>query len=378
MVPRSMHKGGFASSSGFASFMALSALVAISAPVACSSNANGGGTGGSSSGGTCGATTVEDTNLQQCASCSPASACAAAAPLDACCNWVAEPKDPLLLGTGLHRYSAPAGSTLSTSCLSSAPAKGTSQMVTLTGYVWLFSSGQDSVGVQVDVFTENNPNTDGTISAMPIGTYTTSASDPADPTDTTWNSKCNNGCSYRQYTIKNVPTETPLVIRTSDAGAMQWATLYDYAVYLPSSGVQNGSVSYDATAVAGPDLTTVAGTVGQTIQSNMGLLAGEVHDCNDVRVGGATIGTNAANNSKIYYFTNDESDPLPSLEQNDTSVLGLYGLINVPTGTPVRVSAVGADPANPGQFLMLGTYTVQLYPGAVTALVLRGRRPWQP
>ena len=29
-------------------------------------------------------------------------------------------------------------------------------MVTLTGYVWLFSSGQDSAGIKVDVFTEPN------------------------------------------------------------------------------------------------------------------------------------------------------------------------------------------------------------------------------
>ena len=39
--------------------------------------------------------------------------------------------------------------------------------------------------------------------------------------------------------------------KTSDGGMMQWATLYDYGVYIPNSGVQNGSFSYNATAVAG-------------------------------------------------------------------------------------------------------------------------------
>jgi hypothetical protein len=376
MVPPSMHKGGILSFAPLASF---AVLVGLSSLVACSSNGGGGGGNGSSSGGpSCGTVTVEDANLQQCASCSASGSCTSAAPLDACCNWVAEPKDPLVDGTGLHRYSAPAGTTPALACLASPATQGTSQMVTLTGYVWLFSSGQDSAGVQVDVFTENNPNTDGTISASPIGSYTTTTTDPIDPTDTTWNTKCNNGCSYRQYTIQNVPTNTPLVIKTSDAGSMQWATLYDYNVYFSSSDVMGGKVSYDAEAVAGPDLTTVAQTVGQTIQPNMGLLAGEVHDCNDVRLGGATVASNSPNNPTTYYFTNDESNPLPSLEQSDTSVLGLYGFINVPTGSPVRVSAVAQDPANAGQYLMLGTYTVQVYSGAVTALVLRGRRPWQP
>jgi hypothetical protein len=375
-----MHQGGILSFAPFASF---AVLVGLSSLVACSSGGGGGGGNGSSSGGpSCGTLTVEDTNLQQCASCSPTGNCTSAAPLEACCNWVSEAKDPLYEGTGLHRYSAPPGSSPTTpgntSCLASVTAPGTSQMVTLTGYVWLFSSGQDSAGVQVDVYTENSPNTDGSISASPIGTYKTTATDPIDPTDTSWNTKCNNGCSYRQYTIQNVPTNTPLVIKTSDAGSQQWATLYDYNIYFSSSDVQGGMVSYDAEAVAGPDLTTVAETVGQTIQPNMGLLAGEVHDCSDVRVSGATVSSNAPNSPTTYYFTNDESNPLPSLEQTDTSVLGLYGFINVPTGSPVRVSAVAQDPVAAGQYLMLGTYTVQVYPGAVTALVLRGRRPWQP
>jgi hypothetical protein len=376
-----MHKGGILSFVPFASF---GVLVGLSSLVACSSGGGGGGGGGSSGGsggGSC-STVVEDTNLQQCAGCSPSGSCTTAQPLDACCNWVAEPKDPLLEGTGLHRYSAPAGTPATTpgntTCLGAATPLGTKQTVTLTGYVWLFSSGQDSAGVQVDVYTENNPNSDGSISASPIGTYTTTSSDPIDPTDTSWNTKCNNGCSYRQYTIQNVPTETPLVIKTSDAGSMQWATLYDYNIYFSNSEVQSGKVSYDAEAVAGPDLTTVAQTVGQTIQPNMGLLAGEVHDCTDVRVAGATVASSASNNPTTYYFTADESNPLPSLEQTDTSILGLYGFINVPTGSPVRVSAVAQDPGNAGQYLMIGTYTVQVYPGAVTALVLRGRRPWQP
>lgn len=360
---------------GVLSFFAFSVLVGFSFLVACS---NAGGDAGSRTGPPCGALTVQDTNLQQCAGCSPASPCTSAAPLDACCSWVAAPNDPLIDGTGLHRYSAPPDALPSLSCLTSVVPLETPQRVTLTGYVWLYSSGQDSAGVQVDVFEENDPNTDGTIASPALGTYTTTTTDPIDPTDTSWNSHCANGCSYRQYTIQNVPTETPLVIKTSDAGSTQFATLYEYNVYLASSDVQNGTVTYDAEAIAGSDLTALAGMAGQTFLPNMGALVGEVHDCNDVRLGGATVGSDAPGGPPTYYFTSDESDPLLSVEQTDTTVLGRYGLINVQPGAPVRVSAVAVDPDQAGQYLMLGTYTVQITPGAVTALVLRGRRPWQP
>ena len=61
----------------------------------------------------------------------------------------------------------------------------------------------------------------------------------------------------------------------------------------------------------------------------------------------------------------------------------LFGGINIPVGMPLRVTAVGTCPTGQstckaGSPVMLGTYVVQLYAGAVTALSIRGRRPWQP
>ncbi|MGH7294462.1 MAG: hypothetical protein ACRELB_06005 [Polyangiaceae bacterium] len=375
------------------SVVGMAVLAGVAASSGCSGavGSSGGGTSSSSGGGSSGGTgacasppavenSVPPTGPQQCSSCSSGNSCSAAEPLDACCVWVAQSHDSLADGTGLHRYStSDTGAKPDLSCLGSPGSLGTPQTVTLTGYVWLFSSGVDSSNVQVDVFKENHPDApDGSIDTTSLGTYKTSTSDPVDPADTTWNSKCPDGCSYRQYTIPNVPTETPLVIRTSDGGGQQWATLYDYNVYFKNSDVQNGQVTYLATAVAGPDLNTVAGTVGLTIQNGMGLLAGEVHDCSDIRLFGATVESSATHQGPMFYFTEDEGNPLPSLETGDTSHLGLFGAMNLQPGVPIRVSATGKDPANPGSFLMLGTYVVQVYPGAVTAISLRGRRPWQP
>ena len=72
----------------------------------------------------------------------------------------------------------------------------------------------------------------------------------------------------------------------------------------------------------------------------------------------------------MIYFSEDESGPLPSAS-TETSHLGLFGAIDMQPGTPIRLSAVGEDPASPGQFLMLGTYVIQAYPGAVTTIALR-------
>lgn len=327
-------------------------------------------------------------------------ACTPTTPVNACCTWVGEPSAPLQRLTSLHRYSAPAGNTTpDLSCLSNPGTLDTknSKMVTLTGYVWVFSDGvtdssgtPSSSGVKVEVFTENYQKGDGSISATPIGSYTTSPTDKPDPVDTTWLKNCSQGCNLRQYKIPNIPTETPLVIKTSDAaGGTDWATVYDYNIYFSNAQVQagfpgvsncpSGDACYDATAAAASDLGVVAAAAcGVSTNGSMGLLAGEVHDCGDVRLTGATVNADTVGGCSMFYFSGPEGDPTPDKGVLGTSDNGLFGNLNYPAGKPIRVTAVGEDPSAPGKFLMLGTYVVQMYPGAVTALSLRGRRPWQP
>jgi hypothetical protein len=288
------------------------------------------------------------------------------------------PSNELKRGTGLHRYSS-GDPTVNLGCLTNPGTVGTPMNVTLTGFVWLFAKGLDSKGVKVEVFKENP---DGSYVMPAIGTYTTQASDMADPVGmmaASWNNNCQpDGCQFRQYTIKNVPTETQLVIKTSDANsAGQWADLYDYNVYFANSTVQNMNASYTASAVAATDIALVLATVGFQEDTTKGLLAGEVHDCGDVRLSGAIVETDQHHTSGISYFNSDEGNPLPDVANTvgeGTSVLGLWGAFDLAPGVPIRVTAIGKYM---GQTTLLGTYTVQVYPGAVTALSLRGRRPWQ-
>jgi hypothetical protein len=352
---------------------------------ACSSSSGSGGGGGGGTG-AC-ATPPTLTDADYCKSCTPASsatpaACTAARPVNACCTWVATPTAEIARGLNLHFFSG-TDPALNLSCLTTPVKLDTPKTATVKGWVKLFSSGNDSAGVKVEIFKEGANGALGDAVGTP---YVTTADDTNDPPlmpKPTWLDKCPqpDGCSFRSFTYANVPTETPLIIKTSDAaGGTTWAELYDYDIYFANTQLDanNTVANYYANAVAATDIRTVAAAVGINVKPGMGLLAGEVHDCGDVRLSGAQVDSDLAHDGPMFYFSDQESNPLPDQTRNargqGTSTLGLFGALNMPTGTPIHISAVGKVQ---GQTTLLGTYTIQTFPNAVTAISLRGRRPWQ-
>ncbi len=323
-----------------------------------------------------------------CKSCSfPAgsdpTSCSNVRSINACCTWVQEATKEVARGVNLHNFSS-TDATVNLGCLAAPPQAGASQTVTLKGFVKLFSSGGDSAGVKVEIFKEG-PN--GSLGALVGTAVTTTNDDMADPPYKdmagmlpTWLSKCPaEGCKFRSFTYSGIPTETPLIIKTSDVmggASPTWADLYDYNIYFANGAVDGQmAVKYDPSALAASDIGVVAATVGATIKAGKGLIAGEVHDCGDVRLSNATVDSDQPHEGPMFYFSENEADPLPDLNNKiGTSRLGLFGALNFPTGTPVRLSAVGKYN---GQEVLLGTYIVQTFPGAVTALSFRGRRPSQ-
>lgn len=355
----------------------LAALLALG--LACSTKNSSTQTSGD--GGTTDSCGGDIANDEFCASCtvsanaSPAT-CKAPRVVNACCAFLQAPSQELARGTGLHRFTSDSP-TLDLGCLAAPPAAGASKPITLKGFVRLFSSGNDSKGVKIEIFEEGK---DGAL-GEPVGNaVVTTESDAEMMPKPDWPSKCpDGGCSFRAYSYAGVPTETPLVIKTSDAtGGQQWAALYDYNVYIANSAVSaTDEGSYEVSAVAATDLNTVASAAGGfTIRQDRGLLAGEVHDCADVRVSGATVDTDVAHEGDMFYFGENEADPLPDKSRGTlgTSKIGLFGALNVTAGVPVRLSAVGK--VN-GTTTLLGTHVVQTFPGSVTALSFRGRRPYQ-
>jgi hypothetical protein len=361
------------------------------------------GSGGTNGSGGCGTTPADD-DYAGCATCTWSSTanpdesmCTTSRSVNACCDWIQAPTATLTRAEGLHYYSTSTGTTPDYSCLTTPPAKGTPQTGTLTGYVKIFSSQTDTAGVKVQVF--NVDTTTGALGSQVGSAYVTSATDMS--ITNTWLNACTTTpCTFRQYTITGVPTETPLVIETSDAGGGTWSTLYDYNIYFSNSIVCPGTTpmtgqtvapagapcimspntwNYLATAVAPADIQTAAITVGLTADPSMGVLAGEVHDCGDIRIAGANVDTDQAHDGPLFYFGDNESDPLPDstrqVGDEGTSALGLFGGLNIAPGVPIRVSSVGVLD---GKVTLLGTNVVQVYSGpSVTAISLRGRRPYQ-
>lgn len=369
----------------------LAFLFAASTVVACSSNKpqNDAGAGACSQDlsvgwtnyGLCSAGTGGNLGTA-CPPVTPSPQCLEAKPVAACCAWVQDPKNELVRApSSLHNYGAPSGNlTVDTSCVDTPATPGTPQTVTLTGYLKVFvGQDTDSAGVKVEVYQEDiSGGQVGKLGAL-VGTAVTTDTNSPSRTNT-WLQNCPTaGCVERQFTYANVPTETPLIIKTSDAtGAGRWEDFYDYNIYFSNASVSAGQVTYDTTAVGSTDPLTVTSTIGISISAAKGLLAGEVHDCGDVRLSGAMVNTDVRGESDVFYFTDDETNPTPDLSRTPsgqgTSVLGLFGGINYPPGVPIHISAVGLEA---GQRTLIGAYTVQVYAGAVTGLSLRGRRPYQ-
>jgi hypothetical protein len=323
-------------------------------------------------------------DFTECTSCTvpslnPPLTCTEAKPIKSCCVQVQKPTVELYRATGLVYNSAPGGQTTpDLSCLDNPKPLGTPQNITVNGYVKLFSTGDDSQGVKIEIFEAGPNGTLGKAVGTPVVTTDTSQFMTPKPT---WSKKCpTDGCTLRAFSYANVPTETPLIVKTSDAkGSQKWSELYDYNIYFANDQVQAGAVYYEASAVASTDVNTIASAAGGfTIKADRGVIAGEVHDCGDVRLGGAMVNTDYRPEGDMFYFGDNESDPLPDKTRAPaglgTSKLGLFGALNYPTATPIRISAIGkVGDAK----VLIGTIQVQVFPGAVTALSFRGRRPWQ-
>jgi len=310
--------------------------------------------------------------------------------------WVQEPRSTTELTrastSDYHDYAAPPTSlTPDLGCLTTPAVTGPVHATTLTGYVKIFSSNPPggTLGVTVQVFRVDT--TTGALMGQVGSPYTTSKSDPV--TSNHWLYNCEtDACAFYGYTITGVPTETPLVIETSDGGPGLWANLYDYNIYF-SDAVDCASAptgapcvssatttSYDVTAVVPADISTAATLAGGfTLNPTQGVIAGEVHDCGDVRIAGANVDLDKPYVGPLIYFDANETQPTPDedIGQADegTSLLGLFGALDLATGAPIRVSAIGNVS---GKDTLLGTAIVQAYPGpSVTAITLRGRGPYQ-
>lgn len=176
------------------------------------------------------------------------------------------------------------------------------------------------------------------------------------------------------YEVTEIPTSTPLILHTS-GNAAYWKDLYYSNVfYFPEDETPGGYVFYRAKTLSVDDWRAIPATAGDFdgIAAGQGAIAGEIHDCDNVKVYNATVGVNPTANT-FAYFNGVEEKPYPDTLRTSTNSDSLYAALELAPGL-ARVSAValiGDDYVN------LGWWDAYVFPDALTVVTIRGTRPTQ-
>lgn len=275
------------------------------------------------------------------------------------------------------------------------PVAGASERVTMWGTVRVFGNGGDSQHIRVTVY---RVGADGMPGEM-IGTAVSDLMHPAHGTEDVLTPTRDRVLFTRNlgaYHIENVPTETELLVVTEADAAdstaqMLWShKIYDYNIMLRNAEINvdmapaalpgTRRVRFNARVISNGDWQSIPATSALTegIRVGRGALAGEVHDCDDVRLANATVESQPrrAWDGPVVYFSDNDTNPLPDLSRAGigTSLLGTYALLDVEPGL-VTVAATGYDQNM--QLVHLGSYRARVFPDAVTIVTFRGLRPWQ-
>jgi hypothetical protein len=380
----------------------------------CSDEKNTGpdGTGGGSSGnwesngpGKCSGTTRPANDAFCHGNCASEPACknATSFPVDSCCVQIGAPglsaTSPYLeRTTDTKEYADPSGAAPDLGCFDPAgyPAKpgSSSGTASLVGILKVFANGgceptgaTSLEGVKIEVYTvkrTGDPATDGALDQL-VGTPLVVDSSMKVVQEPVQN-KCTGGIRYnREYEYKNVPINTELVVKTSGAG---WTDFYAYNLFIgegdPAYDAAKGTYTYNVRALAEDDYSTIPqAAIGKPPTSGYGIIGGEVHDCDNVRLQNARVDLSLPRLA-LEYFNADEDNPLPegSRRTIGTGRTALYAAFDIqvsgPEGSFARVAGTGlVKDGDKDKLVSLGYFDVRVYPDAVTSVSLRGLRPFQ-
>jgi hypothetical protein len=204
-----------------------------------------------------------------------------------------------------------------------------------------------------------------------------------------------------RYTIPSVPTNEFLVIRSvgldTDGNPQvlnnTWSPLIQYNVFLSTAdkacadesdtdcidtSVDPALYRSDANLLSSQDYLTIPTSAGLSagITPGNGGIAGEIHDCNSIRLGNAQVGFTADRVPRvIVFFNGNPVKTLPSLQQvtKGTNSLSLYAGLDVAPG-PIDVVSVGVKDA---ALFEANRFTARIWPDSITLVRLGGGRPPQ-
>ncbi len=324
-----------------------------------------------------------------------------------CCTCIKVPVQPAVVTTCdlISEYCAPSATDVDISCYQESgwPTLETSMAVTLHGPVDVYATGPGSDDILVEVF---RVNADGNLGAM-VGSFTsdTTCADvealgmfPTQHESVEESTDCPGPCVEKispdntdcrdlgYYTIEGVPTNEPLIVRTSQAtGTGLWKDMISFNIWFFNDEIETHGgtdyVFYKARTVSTDDWRNIPVAAGDTngVAPGYAAVAGEVHDCSDYRLSFVMASTFPEANT-LTYFNGVEEKLYPNLSRSayGTNHDGLYASIEIPAdadGSLVWVSAI-AEVAGAG-VVSLGWQKAYIYPDTLTSVTLRGTRPDQ-
>lgn len=292
----------------------------------------------------------------------------------------------------------PAGGEVDLSCIGNPPALEQSAAVRLQGCIDVFGLGDRAKsGIRVAIFADGqNPKTDTPeFGEVEIAVQEDVGDLDCAGADANEAACLSLGCDRKgAYVIENIPVHVPLTMKVYKPGdttiidTYSWGIVFDYLDNIAVDGV----VSYDANLIYSSTWDSIPTLAGRLIDGGLdvgdgigrAVVAGEIHDCNDKLVQGASVTTNQADaTTKITYFDGDVEDPKPRLSRLSTNSDGLYVVLNADTDTAsgsdlhtitagiVEPGCTGADCA----CVSLGSRTVRAFPDSVSIATLRGDFP---
>jgi hypothetical protein len=272
-------------------------------------------------------------------------------------------------------------------CLSGTGLKpldpAASKKVTMRGYVKIFANGPDSRNVKVEVYKEILDASGGPTGQLGELVGSTVSTDKLpDGTGTknetiTKAGKDETRVLYPYEIVGLIPTESPLIVKTSSKTSVDvdgWFPLYDFNQIVRNDGVTGDVWSFDVRALGNDDYASILkAAYNRPPEGGKSAIAGEVHDCGDVRLSNATVGLAPTGGLPLFYLSEVEDDPLPQAGRTATGRLGLYAQGGMTPGI-YTVAAAGTIGTS---VLALGSYPVQTFPDSVSVFTFRGLRSWQ-
>lgn len=297
-------------------------------------------------------------------------------------------------------------------------------MVTLTGFLEVFSAGEEPTDIRVQVydpadlvgviridssvptiaevtivvadleadiaagvaracFAESDNIAEFSIECpVPTSDCGGSCLDELSGTDFCYNGSCYDRRRYEgRYEIPNIPTHQPLVIRTLGSDGyddVTWGVMAQVNIYLRTTDAEynetEGTYELNANVISRQDWLKIPQTMGLSggMSSGFGAIAGEVHDCSGVRLLGAQVGL-YPQSPYFAYFNGNPIDTVPLTAQRalGTNSLSVYAEFELPSGEMV-VEAWGLINGTP---TLLGSHLTFVFQDSVTVLSINDGKP---